>query len=268
MPKEPDAQLAKIQFFGRIHPTICKVNLTLDPTTSIDWKDEERDSNYTFKIYITDGNVRIECAATRYEPSFFDEVYRRSLDLARATVDVLAFGTGMGLTVILEKFQNPAGEMSDLLINDPRLAALVTAFSLGTSTSNNLQETLKLVWTQPPLFFALRDLIEAITLPHRASVCCGRAVEGLRNLIASTPAGASRSEAWAAFRRTLNLDQAYLKLITDNSVGTRHGDHARVSGETTVELTKRAWVVMDRFLHYRLRGNRPLTDPEFPLLTG
>jgi hypothetical protein len=190
------------------------------------------------------------------------------LDLARATVDVLAFGTGMGLTVILEKFENPAGTISDLLIHDTRFAALVTAFQLNLPPPNNLEETLRVVWTEPPLFFALRDLIEAITLPHRAPVCCGRATEGLRNLIASTPAGASRAEAWEAFRRTLQLDQTYLKLITDNSVGTRHGEHSRVSGETTTEITRRSWIVMDRFLRYRLLGNQPLPAADFPLLKG
>ncbi|MGZ5553493.1 MAG: hypothetical protein ACXWHF_07620 [Chthoniobacterales bacterium] len=260
--------MPRIQFFGRIHPTICRINLTLDPNTSINWKDEEHQSNYTFKLHIADGNVRIECDASRYEPSFFDELYRRSLDLARATVDVLAFGTGIGLTVLLEKFENPAGEISDLLIQDTRLAPSVTAFQLNVPPPNNLEETLKIVWTEPPLFFALRDLIEAITLPHRAPVCCGRAIEGLRNLIASTHPGGSRAEAWETFRRTLQLDQAYLKLITDNSVGTRHGDHSRISGETTTEITRRSWIVMDRFLRYRLLGNRPLPLDDFPLLNG
>jgi hypothetical protein len=258
----------KVQFFGRIHPSICKVNLTLDPATSINWKDLERDSNYTFKIHVSDGSVRIECEASRYDPSFFDEIYRRSLDLARATVDVLAFGTGMGLTVLLERFQDPSGAMSDLLIHDQRFASLVTAFKLNIPPPNNLEETLKIVWTEPALFFALRDLIEAITLPHRAAVCCGRAIEGLRSLIASTPAGASRAEAWEAFRRTLQIDQTYLKLITDNSVATRHGEHTRITGEITTEITRRSWMVMDRFLRYRLLANRPLTAEEFPLLRG
>jgi hypothetical protein len=173
----------------------------------------------------------------------------------------------MGLTVILEKFQDPSGALSDLLIHDPSFAALVTAFRLNVPPPNDLEETLRIVWTEPPLFFALRDLIDPITLPHRTAVCCGRAIEGLRNLIASTPAG-SRAEAWEEFRRTLQLDQAYLKLITDHSVGTRHGEHSRLSGETTREITRRSWIVMDRFLRYRLLGNQPLTAPDFPLLNG
>jgi hypothetical protein len=66
--------MPKVQFFGRIHPTICKIDLTLDPTTSINWKDEDYESSYIFKIHITHGNVRVECEASRYEPHFFDEL--------------------------------------------------------------------------------------------------------------------------------------------------------------------------------------------------
>jgi hypothetical protein len=221
--------MAQLQFFGRIFPLVCKVTLTQN--ASISWIDEERQTSYTFTIHVSDGNVRVECDAPHYQKPHFDEVYRRSLDLARATVDVVAFGSGFGLTVVLEKFRDETGVLSDLMIHDPRLAPLVTAFKLNVPPPNNLEETLNIVWTQPALFFALRDLVEAVTLPHRTPVCCGRAIEGLRNLM--TGSQTTRGQAWGIFRRTLNLDERYLRLITDNSVGTRHGDHARLSGGIT-----------------------------------
>jgi hypothetical protein len=255
-----------VRFFGRIHPTICRISLALDPSLAINWRDEERDCNYTFKVHIADGNVRVECDASNYDPSFFDDLYRRSLDLARAAVDVIAFGAGLGLTVILEKFQDPSGSTTDLLFQDTRLVPLVTAFNVSGPPPNNLEEVLKTVWAEPVLFFALRDLIEAITLPHRAPVCCGRAVEGLRNLVAPASVGTSRAAAWEEFRRTLQLDHTYLKLIMENSVAIRHGHHSRISGETTVEITRRSWTIMNRFLHYRLLGNKQLLVADFPVL--
>jgi hypothetical protein len=258
--------MPKVQFFGRILPSVCKVTLTLDPSTSITWIDEERNNTYVFKIFIIDGIVRVECDAPHHDQSCFDEVYRRALDLARASVDVLAFGTGFGLTVVFEKFKDATGVESELMIQDPRLGPLVTAFKLNIPPPNNLEETLKIVWTEPALFFAMRDLIEAITLPHRTPVCCGRAVEGLRNLM--TGSDMPRGQAWGEFRRNLQLDESYIKMITDHSVAPRHGEHSRVSGEITFDIVQRAWKIMDRFLIYRLRGNKPLLDPEFPLLRG
>jgi hypothetical protein len=254
-----------VKFYGRILPSVCKVTLALDPSTTLNWIDEERQNSFAFKINISNSDIRVECAATHYDKSQFDEVYRRAFDLARAAVDVVAFGAGWGLTVVFDKFEDQTGATSELMIHDPSLPPLVTAFQIGGPLPNNLQETLHLVWTEPALFFAFRDLIEAITLPHRASVCCARAVEGLRNLIAVQ--GQARGQAWAEFNRALQLEASYTKLITANSVGTRHGDHERISGEVTKEITRRSWTIMDRFLRYRLGGNKPLDAKQFPLLS-
>jgi hypothetical protein len=258
--------MSKVQFFGRIFPSVCKVTLSLDPGTAINWIDEERQTSYTFRIYITDGNVRVDCEAPHYQTSHFDELYRRAFDLARASVDVLAFGLGWGPSVVFEKFQDSAGAVSDLLLHDPRLVPLVTAFKLNAPPPNNLEETLKIVWADPRVFFALRDLIEAITLPHRTTVCCARAIEGLRTLVAGPTT--SRGEAWRVFREKLQLDERFLKLITDNSVDARHGQHARLSGAITTEIAQRSWIIMNRFLEYRLRGSEPLVSSTFPLLRG
>lgn len=208
-----------VKFFGRILPSVCKVTLTLDPSTTLNWKDTERQNYFAFKIYIANSDVRVDCDAEHYDRSQFDEVYRRAFDLARAAVDVVAFGTGWGLTVVFDKFEDQSGATSDLVIHDPSLPPLVTAFKVAGPLPNNLQETLQLVWTEPALFFVFRDLIEAITLPHRASVSCARAIEGLRNLIA-TP-GQARGQAWGDFNRALQLDANYTRLITATSVGTR-----------------------------------------------
>jgi hypothetical protein len=172
--------MPKVQFFGRILPSVCKVTLTLDPSTSLNWKDTEAQNSFTFKIHIANSDVRVECEAEYYDKSQFMEVYRRAFDLVRAAVEVVAFGTGWGLTVVFDKFEDQNGATSDLMAHDPSLPPLVTAFKIAGPLPNNLQETLQLVWTQPVLFFAFRDLIEAITLPHRAPVSCARASQRSR----------------------------------------------------------------------------------------
>jgi hypothetical protein len=69
-------------------------------------------------------------------------------------------------------------------------------------------------------------------------------------------------------RRNLHIDRAYLDFITDQSIGSRHGDPQHIPGGPVTETVRRAWVVMNRYLEYRKRGNGPLTAPEFPLLTA
>jgi len=123
-----------------------------------------------------------------------------------------------------------------------------------------------LVVADPALFQALDDLIVSITLPHHSPVNCARAVEGLRHLIAAP--GASASQAWEQMRDALRLDRTFLQLITDTSTAPRHGNRAYIPGATTTETVRRSWIVMDRFLAYRKRGNTPRPVAEFPVLTG
>jgi hypothetical protein len=66
----------------------------------------------------------------------------------------------------------------------------------------------------------------------------------------------------------LNVDKAYLAYITDLSIGPRHGKPTPITDATAMEVRARAWRIMDRFLHYRLGKNQPLSPQVFPLLRG
>jgi hypothetical protein len=101
-----------------------------------------------------------------------------------------------------------------------------------------------MVLQNPTLFMALNELILAITLPHVSSVNCARAMERLKHLIA--PQGATDKEAWRKMRDTLRIDESYLKYITRYSVGPRHGSPVHVPGTVTTEVTRRAWIIMNR----------------------
>jgi hypothetical protein len=115
------------------------------------------------------------------------------------------------------------------------------------------------------VFRALRYLIEAITVPHESAVNCARAVEALRHIIAPNQ---PRGHAWQTFRSALNISQEYLKMITDVSTGPRHGDPTHIQGTTTTEISRRAWVIMNRFFEYKKRNNQQLPLDIFPLLTA
>jgi hypothetical protein len=147
------------------------------------------------------------------------------------------------------------------------LAHLCTSFSLNPQPGKtSIGETWDLVLSNFAIFQSLEDLITSITLPHHAPVDCARAVERLRNLIA-TP-GATISQAWHEMRNALRLDRSFLKLITDTSAAPRHGDPSYIPGTITTEIVRRSWIIMDRFLQYRKRGNNPLPATDFPVLKG
>jgi hypothetical protein len=164
--------------------------------------------------------------------------------------------------VYLDTFVNPDGVQSPIAPKDDRLAPLCTALALDSE----FDQVHALVLQEVGLFMALNDLIGAITLPHVSPVNCGRAMDGLKHLIA-TP-GSNDKQAWEQMREALQIDEKYLKFITDHSSGPRHARPGHTPGSVTTEVTRRSWIIMNRFFEFRKRGSKRLSLPDFPLLVG
>jgi hypothetical protein len=257
-----------IQFGGQVLPAVIQITITDHPT--INWKDSDSDLDIAFTISIVKGEVKVACELNKFEQDeHLVRVYMRAFDLVRATVDLTSFSTGYGLTVVIDSFTDALGKATPFVPHDPAVASLCTAFTMAPATTidaNEFHKVLIIVLSDWRIFRALRELIEAITLPHESAVNCARAIEALRHII-SAP-GISRDQAWADMRKVLRLSESYLKLITDVSTGPRHGDPGYVSGATTTEITRRAWIIMDRFIEFKKRDAGDLPTSEFPLLTS
>lgn len=252
--------MQSIHFLGRVLPPSARVTVSFTP--SIKWEESDIDLVMEFTCRIENSNIDVECRVDEYRPDHFDEFYRRALDICRAQVDLVAFKMGWGLTVVLEKFINSNGIVSQIIQKDDRLAPLCTAFSLD----HGFDELCVKVIQSVPLFMALRDLISAITLPHVAPVDCARAMDRLKHLV-TTP-GTNDKQAWRQLRQALQIDEAYLKYITDYSANPRHGKPGHTPGSVTTEVTHRAWIIMNRYFEYLKHGNVVLDQSEFPLLTN
>jgi len=258
--------MPRVRFSGRVFPFVYDVTIKEHP--KVTWFDDETDTTIKFEVSIKNGEIEIDCDLDRYdEEKYIASLYMRAYDVVRTSLDLVAFNTGYGLTVLIENYTGPFGETRPFVVQDLQLAALCSAFSSFPAKSretNNFESILKICLSDWKIGHSLREMIEAITLPHVSTVNCARAIEGLRTLIAPGP----RRQAWPTFRNALQLSEAYLGLILDNSTETRHGNRVRVTGAITTEIVRRSWSVMDRFLEYKKRGDRPLPQSEFPLLTG
>jgi hypothetical protein len=181
---------------------------------------------------------------------------------------LIAFGSGIALTVVFEKFTDANGITNDILFRDDRLPPLCTVFKTeakpATREENDFHKTLAIVATDWRILHALHDLIEANTIPHVSSINCARVVERLRHIIAGDQ---PRNDAWRKMREVLNISEAYLKLITDVSADPRHGDPIRITGNVTMEIIFRTWAIMNRFLEYKKGSDQQLPITKFPLLT-
>ena len=214
-------------------------------------------------------SIKCDLSDWQHNDDYFSTLHMRAHDIAQAAISCFCFANGAGLTVLLDKFVDPKGKKFPIRGGKiENLAGFCTAFNIHPTYkgNDNFKAMFMLVSSEAPLFMAMSDLIAAITVHHHAAVNCGRAIEGIRNMIG--PAGATKKEGWKLMRNALNADENYIRFITQESEGPRHADRNYVTGPRLQRTIESSWVLMNRFLEYRKRGNLPLPKSEFPLLVG
>jgi len=247
-----------VHFLGKIVPEGV-VKVTIDHKPIVTWTLTDASITGNFIINVRDSLVDVEISLNAYRPDLFADVYIRALDLSRGSIHTVAFAMGYGLNVLLEKFIDPAGTMTLIAASDDTLPALSTAVTLQT----DFDQVHSIVLTDTSVRHALNDLIQAITLPHVGPVNSALAMDRLKHLIAPE---LKDPQAWKKMRDVLQIDEPYLKYITDASKSGRHGRPDYIPGTITTETLHRAWTVMNRYLEYRKRNAGPLPTSEFPLL--
>ena len=257
-----------VHFIGRIVPaTAIQVALSHpkpDENLTVTYISPENDLEAKLTFRIAKSIVDVECELNRFanDPTFLAILHKPVFDRAQAIVSLVGFSTGHGLTLHFEYIKLPDGNISPLLIMQPNLAVLCTAFNLQDPTG--LLQMMNIVLSDHSLCIALNELNEAITLTHHAITSCERCIERLRTSMC--PGIVDRKQAWIEFGRNLQLSKDYLKMISEYSTGPRHGDPTFIPGTVVIEITQRAWVTVNRFLEYRKRGNVMLPLSGFPLL--
>jgi hypothetical protein len=249
-----------IKFFGRVLPP--RMRLTQKNLPTIHWEEKQTGLVIDATVTINDSAVEVTCDSNRYKSEEeIGMVYMRALDMARTTVDCFSFANGYGVTVMLESLIGPDGIQRDILVHEPRLQAMVTAFN--TSDGKSFDKAFEIILTDTLAFMAMNDLIVAISLPHHGPINCTRAIESLRNSMAP---GMKRNPAWEFMRQSLNVSEDYLQFVTKESELPRHGHRVGGTQENFTECINRAWTVMNRFLEFRMRGSQTLPLTEFPIL--
>lgn len=250
--------MSKLTFYGRVYPEIVEISVG---AIGVKWEIPEIGQSADFLVSITGSKVEVNCQTDNFEHDNLVHYYKRVIDLSRALTDLVAFKMAWALTVMIDRYVMEDGTERKILLNDPRLPELVASYGI-----DDIKDVAPMVISEPEIFMALNDLIGAITLPHHAVVNCARAVEGIRHLVAGQDV--EPRKGWPLMRQVLNVDEAFVSLVTGTSAKPRHGDRTFIPGGLTGEVTRRAWKVMDRFIEFRRRGSRPLPLDQFPLLKG
>src|SRR5579862_6886029 len=100
-----------IQFIGRVFPSAFKITVQA-PEAKWIWQEENLE--LTFRVKIGNGFINVECDLARYRPEYIAELYRRAFDLTRASVNLVGFARGFGMTVLFEMLIAPDGSVTEL----------------------------------------------------------------------------------------------------------------------------------------------------------
>lgn len=226
------------------------------------WYDTTNKITTHFTIHIEGGKIEVTCD-TDY-PTIGDrellDIYHKARLLCRAATDVVSFASPQTLSVILDRFvEAETGIERPIIIASSKLPQLCTAYD-----SKHFHSIYGMFATDMPLSMAMRDLIEAKEDHTFIAVNCARAIDAIRKMVSEFKG--NEKVQWAHLRNTLNVSEAFLKLITDNSIEARHGFRLDIPAHINATIIERAWKLMNRFLIYRKGGNHPLSKEEFPLL--
>jgi hypothetical protein len=251
---------SKLLFTGRILPEFIKVSLGAPETQ---WKLPEQNIDMTFELTAKEGAITVECLVGNYdEKSHLFLAALRSYDHARAAVDLAAFATGRGLSVIFDHVTLPDGTTKHLHNQEEALAALSTSV---VPNNGNYDAVMQMVIQDLRVSKALHDLIDSITTFHSAQTACARAVEALRHTMAPK---LPRKKQWGVFKKNLRLETSYIEPITNLATGPRHGDHIHIPGREIKDIQQRAWIIMNRYFEFCKLGRKdPLPLDRFPVLT-
>jgi hypothetical protein len=88
----------------------------------------------------------------------------------------------------------------------------------------------------------------------------------LRKIVA--PGEKKPVRGWAVLQGIVNVDQRFTEWVSELSIDPRHGGWSNADEAKIKEAVRRCWVVMNRFIEYRKRGNQPLPLSKFPVLHG
>jgi hypothetical protein len=257
-----DFAMPLVVFEGRVFPAALEVTFS-DPIV-LGWRDHPTLPNCELQVILKRGALTVECDIERFDKQqHLSLLWKEVVELSGVSVTMLTFATGNGTTIVFDAMTLPGESRTQFRLSNDSLAQYCTAFKLAGPTFQKVHD---LALREPLIHYALRDLNESITSPNRLTANCARVTETIRTLIHPLGPKDDRRPAWAKMQQDLNLSEGYIKYASEPALSHRHGTFEFVEGDTNQEIIRRVWIIVNRFWEYRLRGNAPLTAPEFPLL--
>jgi len=252
---------AHIRFRGRVFPQGEKITA---PTFALAGSSGDQ-LRVRSEVSISLSNVTVDCEVISGD---FDNrnlrefVFQHARMAAQTCADIFGFKTGFGFFVVLESEEQPPGSSSrPLSIRIPGLSELVTAVD-----ADDYLALIKRAVEIPQLRNIFSDLSMGLTIPQYSAVSLGRALDGVRHIVAPN---LQPRDGWPILHAALRIEKDYINEISQDSAKPRHGERFLANGNDHArEMAARTWKIVNRLIFYLENGCSSLSEAEFPLLSN
>ena len=246
-------------FFGKIIPERVNFSLTV-PTLHTDVKN--LGMNYDIDLSIVNSQISIK---VKSKVKVTDDQTLRNIvsDTVRLFTDAYGYVHGFAydveITSMTTNYDN-THQVFGVQINEIKA-------DLQNRPYQNIQEFIPLLFTEEffQLRIALSDLRLAMKYPKDTGVFCYRSLESLMQYFNEND---DRGRAWDNLKKNLNIDQSWLDEIRNNAWSARHGKPILLGNELRVDIMRRTWKVVDRFIIFAKNNASQLNIKDYPVLTG
>ncbi|TCT39589.1 hypothetical protein [Martelella mediterranea] len=240
---------------GKIEPEAAP--LTLDYRPKFLRQETQSTPEVEYEVIVFVGRIRVRVTTSVVNEEIASDLFLVAWDVARTFVETAGFVKGIPYSVNLDRVILPNGEVRAYVLGDRSLAAM------HDFTDDDLEALSDISLVDLKCGLVLSDILMTLGKAHYSPTACGRVADSLARLISPN---VNRTEQWKNLRRTLRVDEAYVRSLSDVSKASRHGDRTEVDAATNQKTAGRAWSLVGRYLRYRLNGE---LDPEvYPLLEG
>ncbi len=250
--------MANYTFAGTLHPTRLPLNITnpLDFDQAVPLLDG-RNVRDQGSLVISNGRFTLTLDTTE-TPVHIPTLKIRAEEIIRGIVDFCGYVSGFVYYIDIESVSQDHRGPTQF-----GLGAQEIADDRPLRPVQDLAQYATVLAKEPALPRVLGELRNSIMFPNDTAFHCYRALETIRgHFDRRLGLGHSddRARAWVEMRGALLFKRSYIQETQDFAEAQRHGNRKGMTGERRVEMMRRTWNIVDRFI--------VLVDRQVPTLSS
>lgn len=243
------------RFAGRVVPDHRPLTIAYSP--KFERKPSlENEPECVIEVSISEGKFQVAIEVERYTDQGAMALFQAAWDAVQRLADTAGFIDAVPYSTIVGFIEKPDGSIKHLALGDTHLR------SLGSFTHDDLETIADMLIADLAFGQAMSDLLSMLSKTHYAPISYGRVTESIARLVAPSD---KPKTMWTKTRSELRVSEEYLRKLTDISTDPRHGKRTPISAAVNRELSEMAWQLMNRYVHYRIRGAE-LPEEDYPKL--